>query len=190
MARIKAKTKEVNGEEVRGIYLPNVDADSFDHIPSAAYEAVAEREDPNDPRSPVMDAVVPDGRFLPFQPAGKRVPGKRIYTVKAIAPDGRVVQLALEEQINNQIASPADFVGLQFYVRKGFIPLFDMVTGTPVFCPTFDCWAEAGEVQGSKNKLGGFCTLKHKSVTEGNEEELPGMFGQGVTTTSAWGGGG
>lgn len=188
MARIQITTKEIDGEEVEGIYLPDVDRDSFDHIPSAALGATVEREDPADRRSAVLDAEVPTKRFLAFQAPGKRVAGKRIYTVKALARDGRVVQLPLEAQINNQVASPQDFVGLQFYVRKGFTPLFDMVSGVPLFCPTFDCWAKSGDVAGTKGRLGGYCTTKHRIVSEGDEEEVEGMFGSGATTSTVWGG--
>lgn len=177
---IKPTTRTINDEKVRGIRLPKVDRTQFDHVPSAAYEAVATTEDPDDPRSVVLDAEVPEDRFLPFQKPGGRVGSKAMYTVKAVDPTGVVVQLPLEDQINNNVSSPDTFLGLNPYAKRGFNILFDPSVGKGVFCPTADCWAEWDDT------YGGFCTEQHRRVTKPPNRET--NLSQGATTSGVWAG--
>ncbi len=119
-----------------------------------------------------------DDISLKFASPGLPVEHKVIYTVKAISPDGTLVQLPLEEQINNHVASPEDFVGLRFYTRKGFTVLWDFEHRLGVYCPTRDCWAKWN------NTFDGACSPQHKSITIPTKE--PGKFSDGATTSRAW----
>jgi hypothetical protein len=143
--------KVTTRDGVRGVIAPDVILDDIDHIPSSAYQAEVTYEDPTDPKSRVVDAVVPTKRFVPFQKPGMRLENKALYTVKAFDPGGVLVQLPLEDQINNQIASPQDFVGLTHYERKEYTILFDRNKRKGLFCPTWGCYAEWDD------KIDGFC---------------------------------
>lgn len=166
MAAWKVVTKEIDGEKVRGIMLPAVDPDATNHEPTAMYGGTMEE------------------RFMPFQPAGKRVEAKAIYTVKMLKLDGSVVQVGLEDQINNNVAAPSTFLGLHPYVRKGFTIFFDAGTGVGAFCPTWGCWAEW-----DKKADGGYCSETHQKITVGDTGEAPAGFGAGATTSRSWGSG-
>lgn len=115
---------------------------------------------------------------LAFAPPGRRVEHKVIYTVKAIGPDGTIVQLPLEEQINNHVASPEDFVGLRFYTRKGFRLLWDFEQSKGVFCPTRDCYAAWND------EFSGTCSPQHEKITV--PKQSPGRFSDGATTSRSW----
>jgi hypothetical protein len=178
----KPTTRTIDDQKVRGVVLPDVDTDAFNHIPSTAIGSVAVREDESDVRSRIVDAEVPKGRFLPFDRPGRRIETKAIYTVKAHTPDGRLVQLPLEDQINNQIASPENFVGLQYYVRKGFEVFIDFATGKALFCPTWGCYAEWND------KYHGFCSEAHQAVTKPEAGKEASGFSLGATTSARWSG--
>jgi hypothetical protein len=115
---------------------------------------------------------------LPFDKPGKSLPGKQLYTIKAIDPSGVLVQLPWENQINNNIASPGDALGLRFYERKGFTLLFDFKTETGTYCPTLDCWAAWGE-------FGGFCSALHRNITSPSASREGSIFEANATTTSS-----
>lgn len=120
-----------------------------------------------------------DSIELPFTPPGARLPAKSIFTVKAISPDGVLVQLPLEDQINNNTASPADFVGLRVYQRKGFNILMDLSTGRKVYCPGWDCYAPSLE------QFRGACSAQHEAFLFRQSDEA-GRLSQGVTTSRTW----
>jgi len=174
---LKVSTREIDGEKVRGIVLPDVDLDAIDFIPSAAYGAESELEDPNDSKSRVVDATVPEKRFVPFHRPGLRVETKALYTVKAIDPGGVLVQLPMEDQINNHVASPDDFVGLTGFIRQGFTVLYDLQKGKGLYCPTWGCWAEWND----SNQ--GFCTGVHLEITKPNRKVTG--FSEGATTSQS-----
>jgi hypothetical protein len=155
-----------------GVVLPPIDRERFP-LPSAAY--LAETELDGDDR--VVSVEIPEERIIPFDKPGKMVEHKRIYTVKGVKPDGTVVQMPLEDQINNNIASPENVVGLQFYVRKGFEAFYDFQTHQGVFCPTRDCWAKWNP------KFDGFCCENHKLITKPGDPARG--FGPGSTTTTS-----
>lgn len=155
-----------------GVTLPPVDRELFE-LPSSAYQAEVEHD--KDDR--VVSVELAEERFIPFEKPGKVVEHKRIYTIKGVKKDGTVLQMPLEDQINNNIASPENAVGLQFYVRKGIIPFFDFATMAGAFCPTRDCWAKWN------NKFEGFCCEQHKLITRPGDPTRG--FGPGSTTTTS-----
>lgn len=166
------KTKKVDG--VKGVVLREIDRELYP-LPGAAFGADVTLDDDDQ----IVEVELEEERFLGFQKPGMRVGAKRLYTVKAEKPDGTIVQLPLEGQINNNLAAPDMFIGLQVYTRKGFNAFFDMETGVGAFCPTWDCWAEW-----NKN-IDGFCTEEHQAITR--PKKAQGAFDANVTTSSNWG---
>ena len=154
-----------------GLILPNVDREEYP-TPSGAYGAEAVLDD--DGR--VVSVELAKDRLMPFAKPGKAVKHDVLYTVKAMKPSGAVVQLPLEDQINNQVASPENMVGVSPYVRKGYILFWDK--GKGVFCPTKDCFAKWDD------KFTGFCHPSHRAITapEGDSKG----FGEGATTSRTW----
>jgi hypothetical protein len=138
-------------------------------------------------------------KFLQFGPPGQNLPkSARLYTVKGLHRDGRMVQLPFEAQIENTAGGdPADAIGLRRYQRKGITILIDWDTLTPIYCAARGCWAAAVE----RNKQGnlqpvlpespGFCTIRHAVFTLPNKykdsgEILNQMFGERATTSRTW----
>lgn len=156
-----------------GITLPNVDREMYP-TPSAAFGAVVETDD--DGR--VLSVELPEDRFFPFAKPGGRVKHDVLYTVKAMKPSGVVVQLPLEDQINNHVASPENMVGIMPYVRKDFIMFWDMAKMKGDFCPTKDCFAKWND------EFAGFCDPSHKQITAPRGESLG--FGEGATTSKSY----
>ncbi len=157
-----------------GVTLPNVDRERYPN-PSAAFGAVATLDD--DKR--VVSVELEEDRFFPFSKPALRVKHDVLYTVKAMKPTGVVVQLPLEDQINNQVASPENMVGVMPYVRKDYILFWDMATGKGVFCPTKDCFAKWND------KFAGFCHPSHQAITKPEGNSLG--FGEGATTSRSVG---
>jgi len=166
------KEKTIDG--VKGIVLRDVDRELYE-LPDSAFGAEVEHDHDGKP----IKVELAEKRFLPFAPAGARVEAKRLYTVKAEKTDGTVVQIPLEPQINNNIAAPDMFIGLQFYTRKGYNVFFDLETGVSAHCPTWGCWAKWDP------KYEGFCTEAHYQITVPTKSE--GQFGQNTTTSRTWG---
>lgn len=177
MATWKVSTKEIDGKKVRGIVLPDVDQESLDFKPSAAYGARAI----TDTDGTVLDVEVPKDRFVPFQEAGGRVATKRLFTVKAHTPAGVLVQIPMEDQINNHTQSPSTGLGLAPYIAKGFLVYWDPQDGSTAFCGTRDCYAEPAA------KLGNFCSPAHKEITRPQGDQSLSGFSQGATTSRLWG---
>lgn len=127
-------------------------------------------------------------RNLMFSQPGRNLPKKRLYTIKAIHKDGRLVQLPFELQIqNNAGGDPEDAIGLRRYQRKGIRLLINFETLVPVYCASWDCWAQAQQ----EGNFVGFCTLKHAKHTLPNRYKDAGgivgsMFGDGATTSRTW----
>lgn len=133
--------------------------------------------------------IVPEKvRNLMFSAPGRNLPKKRLYTIKAIHKDGRLVQLPFEQQIqNNAGGDPEDAIGLRRYQRKGIRVLIDFDTLTPVYCAAWDCWARAAQ---SGNFIG-FCSDRHAQHTLPNRYKDAGnivgsMFGDKATTSRTW----
>ncbi len=165
-----------------------------------------------------MGAVIPDGteiaayagdqefmvdpeqvKVLKFGRPGRNLPGRsRLYTVKAIHKDRRLVQLPFEEQIQNTAGGDLeDAIGLRRYQRKGIHILIDWNTLLTVYCAAWDCWAQASEVDTDGNLVPlepaapSFCTLRHAAHTMPNKYKdagaiLSGMFGDNATTSRTW----
>lgn len=112
----------------------------------------------------------------------------RLYTVKALHKDGRLVQLPFEAQIQNTAGGdPEDAIGLRRYQRKGITVLIDWDTLTPVYCAAWGCWAKAN----AGGQFPGFCGQRHAVHTLPNKykesgEILNQMFGERATTTRTW----
>jgi hypothetical protein len=129
-------------------------------------------------------------KVLYFQNAGRNLPKKRLYTVKAIHRDGRLVQLPFELQIqNNAGGDPEDAIGLHRYERKGIHVLIDWDTLIPVYCAAWGCFAAAA--QNGENVA--FCSLRHAQHTlpnqhKGGNASAMDMFSKGSTTSRTWGG--
>ena len=166
------KTKTKDGQKY--LVLRSIDRELHE-LPSSSFDSKTEHDKDGNP----VKVDVPEERLLPFAEPGRRVAAKRLYTVKAEKADGTVIQVPLEGQINNNVASPENAIGLRVYAGRGTTMFFDFETGEGAFCPTWDCWAEWND------KLDGFCHESHKAVTKGSESE--GAFGQGATTSRTWG---
>lgn len=130
-----------------------------------------------------LDAAKVD--FLHFQAPGQNLPKKRLYTIKALKPNGELVQLPFEPQIqNNAGGDPEDAIGLRRYARKGYLLLMDMISMQPVYCAAWGCWARA-------DGRTGFCSDKHAKHTLPNKYKdagaiVGGLMDQGVTTSRTW----
>ncbi len=124
-------------------------------------------------------------KHLLFEKPGRNLPQKRLYTIKAIHKDGRLVQLPFEAQIqNNAGGDPEDAIGLRRYQRKGIYILIDWDTLLPVYCASWDCWARAQEGTA-------FCSERHGKHTMPNRYKdaqgmNSGLFGEGATTARTW----
>lgn len=166
------KTKKVDG--VEHLVLPNVDRE-LNELPSGAYGAIVTHD--KDGRTETVE--LPEERLVPFQDAGKRVEFKRLYTIKGMSPDGTLVQIPFENQINNNVASPENAIGLRGYLRRGFTVFFDFETHEGAFCPTWGCWAKWDEDHQ------GFCSPSHQGITK-PRDDAGSRFGQNATTSSSW----
>lgn len=126
-------------------------------------------------------------RWLHFTKGGQATPSRPSYTVKAMQPDGRFIQIPFEPQINNTAAGDKeDAVGLHRARRKGIHVFIDWDTLLPVYCPASDCWAKGDP------KFEGFCTASHANRTLPNRfsesgEVLQGLMSRNVTTSRVWG---
>jgi hypothetical protein len=167
--------KIVKRDGKEGVLLRTIDREEYE-LPSTAYDSVTEHDKDGNP----IKVDLPEERFLAFAKPGGRIGSKRIYTIKAEKTDGTMVQVPLEDQINNNVASPQNAIGLQFYARRGMNVFFDFDTGEAAFCPSWDCWAKWN------SKFDGFCSAEHKAITKGDTDE-PSGFSLGATTSRGWG---
>lgn len=168
---------EVTKEEVKeaGVNLKAVNREDHE-LPSSAFGAKVTHDKDGNPTK----VELAHERRLVFDKPGKRVGAKRLYTVKAQKPDGSLIQIPLEGQINNNVASPENFLGLRYYEKKGFQIFFDYDTGKGEVCPSWDCWAQWNDL------YDGFCCQEHKDITKPNKGD--GAFGaQATTSASVWG---
>ncbi len=124
-----------------------------------------------------------------FAQPGRNLPkAARLYTIKGIQKDGRIIQIPFEGQINNTAGGdPEDAIGLRRAQRKGILVLINWETMQPLYCAAFECWAQA-ETNGM---FPGFCSQRHAIFTLPNKykdsgEILNQMFGDRATTTSTW----
>jgi len=127
-------------------------------------------------------------KTLKFLAPGQNLPATaRLYNVKGIHRDGRVVQLPFEDQINNTAGGdPEDAIGLRRYARKGIKVLIDWDTLLPIYCAAWECWAQAD----NNSNHPGFCSTRHAVHTLPNTYKDSGamlskMFGD-ATTSRTW----
>lgn len=80
--------------------------------------------------------------------------------LKMVKPDGNMVQVPVEEQINNGRGSLYDPIAR--YKEKGFkLP-------SPTRCNLRDCW-DASAVVNGKYSYGGYCSYEHMVIIEGKD---------------------
>lgn len=120
--------------------------------------------------------------------------GRALRVVKAISPNGVLVQLPFEGQHNNAAAGePQDALGIRYYQRKGFLILMNMDTLIPIYCFARNCHAAAmrlelsnvypqhADVTGS-----GYCSFAHMEFTEPNLARTRSPFEIAATTTQTY----
>lgn len=123
---------------------------------------------------------------LPFHQPNRNLQRKSLYTIKAVKPDGRLVQIPFEAQLmNNAGGDPADAIGLRREQRKGTILLVEWDTLIPLYCPAADCYAKANP------EFTYFCHPRHRALTLPNNFNDAGeiqktMMSHGVTTSRVW----
>ena len=128
-------------------------------------------------------------RLLHFTPPDQNLPKKRLYVIKALHQDGRLVQLPAELQHNNTAGGdPEDFIGLNRYRRKGIILLVeDSINFAPLYCAAWGCFARAN----NQSNFAGFCGIRHAKHTLPNryknaDQIVQGLMEAGVTTSRTW----
>jgi len=84
----------------------------------------------------------------------------RMRTVKMVKPDGTLIQVPVEPQINNGAGSIAD--PIERYKRKGY------KMASPMRCALRDCW-KAAATTGGRMTFGGYCSAAHVRHVEGNK---------------------
>lgn len=160
-----------------GISLRTVDRELIEK-PATAFDSTTTHDKDGRP----LTVEMPEVRFFPFAKPGRPVATKRLYTIKGEKADGTLIQIPLEDQINNNIASPENAIGLQLYSRRGINVFFDFETGEAAFCPTWDCWAQWNK------EFDGFCSDVHREITKGETQNAASSgFGAGATTSRTWG---
>ncbi len=130
-------------------------------------------------------------KVLWFEQSGRNLPKKRLYNIKGIHKDGRIVALPFEMQIqNNAGGDPEDAIGLHRYERKGIYILIDWETMIPVYCAAWGCMGRASQ----NGEHIAFCSMRHAQHTlpnrykDAGETAMMGMFSQGSTTSRVWAG--
>ena len=116
---------------------------------------------------------------------------KRLKVMKAMKPDGTLIQIPWERRLNNAAAgTDAAQIGLITYTDKGFILLQDEQK-YPYYCFAIDCWAAAMRTVLLKvypmeeEAIGsGYCSSVHSVHT--NPNKSAGIFGEGATTSQTW----
>lgn len=133
-------------------------------------------------------------RFVHFRHPGGNLPAKRLYTVKAMQPNGTLVQLPFEDQINNTAGSDrSDAIGLRRYERKGYRIFMDWNTLQPLYCAAYGCFAAAlGINEEYAGQYRHFCGQAHAQLTLPNQFSeagavMEGLMSQGATTSRVWG---
>ncbi len=119
---------------------------------------------------------------------------KKLRVMKAIKPDGTIIQLPMEDQINNAVVgTPGAQIGLLPATQKGYHLLQDK-DQYPYFCYAIDCWAAAMRKNLKKrfpqhmDAVGtGFCTLRHADHILPNRRGA-GIFGEAATTARIYNG--
>ncbi len=182
-------SREVRGSDVP--YPAEQHGDDFEHYGPHGFAAVIPPGTEIAAYASEQEFMIDPERIktLPFDKPGRNLPKKRLYNIKGIHKDGRMVQLAFEAQVqNNAGGDPEDAIGLRRYQRKGILVLINWDTLIPVYCGAWDCWAQAE--QSGPNV--GFCSLRHAQHTlpnqyKGASEISRGLMEAGVTTTAVWG---
>ena len=93
---------------------------------------------------------------------GANPTGPLMRVMKMMKPDGILVQIPYENQINNLAGSIAD--AIQRYKDKGFKLV------TPDLCPSQNCW-ELAAIENGLFIYGRYCSQDHQKRTEGTQNE-------------------
>jgi hypothetical protein len=179
---------DIQGSDLE--YPAEVHGDDFEEYGPQGFAASIPDDADIEPYSIDQEFIIDPERVstLHFDRPGRNLPKKRLYNIKAIHKDGRLVQLPFEPQIqNNAGGDPEDAIGLRRYERKGIKLLIDMATLTPVYCAAWDCWARAD----NDSQFAGFCGERHARHTLPNMYKdaaaiTGGIFGEGATTSRTW----
>lgn len=133
-------------------------------------------------------------RFVHFTQPNQNLPSKRLYTVKAMKPNGTLTQLPFEPQINNSAAGDqSDAIGLRRYERKGYKIFVDWESLQPLYCAAFGCFARSlGSTAEYTGNFPHFCGQAHAQLTLPNMYRdagrvNDGLMAQGATTSRVWG---
>ena len=116
---------------------------------------------------------------------------KRLKVMKALKPDGTLIQIPWERRINNaSVGTDTAQIGLLTYTDKGFLLLQDEQR-YPYYCFSIDCWAAAMRTvllkayPAHEEAIGtGYCSMLHGDHT--NPNKSAGIFGEGATTSQTW----
>jgi hypothetical protein len=187
------KRAEASRGELRTSDIPypvEVHGKDFEFYSASGHAAVIPEGTDKAQNSVDQEFIIDENKvkYLQFSKPGRNLPKKRLYNIKALHKDGRLVQLPYESQIqNNAGGDPEDAIGLRRYQRKGIHLFIDFTTMVPVYCAAWDCWAQA---QQGGNYVG-FCTLRHAQHTLPNQYKgataiSKGLMESGVTTTNVW----
>lgn len=116
---------------------------------------------------------------------------KRLKVIKALKPDGTMIQLPWERRINNAVVGrDNDQIGMLVYTDKGYMLLQDEQK-YPYYCFAIDCWAPAmrtmlkAKFPEHQEAIGtGYCSMAHADHT--NPNKSAGIFGEAATTSQTW----
>lgn len=131
-----------------------------ENLPPIQFATEAERQREIDN---VVTQLLADRRAEGPPPPPSPIP----KSLKMLKPDGSLVQLPYESQINNLAGSLEDAVAR--YRNKGYKLAVDSEGRT--LCPAQNCW-EVAVVEGGKNTFGGYCSADHQARTEGNTRPI------------------
>jgi hypothetical protein len=128
--------------------------------------------------------------YVHFTQPNQNLPKKRLFTVKAMKPNGVLTQLPFEDQIQNTAGGDTgDAIGLRRYQRKGYVIFWDFEKAQPLYCGAWGCYAQALNDGGAYRQ---FCGPAHAQVTLPNLYDSAGavsqgLMAQGATTSRIWG---
>ncbi len=95
---------------------------------------------------------------------GAATSGPLPKTLKMLVPNGSLVQIPYEAQINNLAGSMEDAIAR--YRNKGYKLAVD--DEGRMLCPAQNCWNSA-TTEGGRNVFGGYCSADHQTRTEQNK---------------------
>ena len=104
----------------------------------------------------------------------------RSRVLKMVHPNGNLVQIPAEDQINNMRGSRSDWYTI--YTDRGFKVLVDRKSGATV-CGSLNCWRPAVKDERGNYIQLGYCSEGHRRWVEGNKPQSPILTPVGANTT-------